>query len=106
MSRCPKCRSKLEFLFMENIFRAKSNNLKCNSCNTMIKRDKKSRIINSIISIIPFILLIFWQNYVISFITSFTQNNKISECILIFIIAVWGGSIYNIKFPWDEFEEV
>lgn len=106
MCSCPKCGAKLKFLFIENIFRVKVNNLRCSLCNTKIKMSKKSSKINSIISIIPLILIVFWGKYIINFITNFTQNNKISEWILIFIMTAWGTIIYNCNFPWDEFEEI
>ncbi|MBX9136786.1 MULTISPECIES: hypothetical protein [unclassified Clostridium] len=52
------------------------------------------------------LLLVFSGHDIINFITDFTQNDSISQWILICIGSVWGIIIYNGNFPWTEYEEV
>ncbi|WP_195989438.1 hypothetical protein [Clostridium sp. D53t1_180928_C8] len=106
MSVCPKCKVKLKYRVIENIFRGKANKLKCNICNIEIKITKKTNKINSIIASLLLFLLVFYGHDIINFITNFTENDSVSQCILICIVAVWGMIIYNGNFPWSEYEEV
>lgn len=106
MSVSPKCKVKLKYRVIENIFRGKANKLKCNICNIEIKTTKKTNKINSIIASLPLFSLVFCEHDIINFITNFTKNDSVSQWILICIVAVWGMIIYNGNFPWNEYEEV
>lgn len=104
MSICPKCRLKLKCKIIENVFRIKSNKLKCSNCNTRLEVTKKTDMINSTLVSIPIMLCVFYGHDIINFITIFTKSNSISKWLLIFIMAVWGIIIYNGIFPWSKFQ--
>ena len=94
MKRCPNCKKKISFLINSSF-----KKIKCKSCKKVFNQTNRTQWINSLISVIPTILLIFPSFQQWTFI-----NYKFTLILRCLLIVIFTLLINTINWPWNNYD--
>ena len=101
MKICPYCNNKL--IRIDIIFN-NSSNIKCSNCNNKLFQTKRYNIINNILSYLPILSYIFFNNEIDFYLLNLTKNPKLSTVFFAFIAGLWGWCINGLSPLWSKYK--